>query len=274
MVVPGATGVRAGRWPMSAEQAPAVGGSRARGRRETIGLPRLRVSVASELVGAAVESNRTAIWSRVADVSSANATGVASRTGGARPRVSVPAPVNDTLAGTPVANSKAPAGSSPELERGSRDESLRAGGRQRDLPPVRRNLYPRPVRLLSSARAGREVAEPARPVLGFRESSVSTPERAAYSALYRLERHRGALEILLLLRWEGRATSWRMRSVLRPGPVALRAALESLISLGLVEPSGAAKESSFPFGKPYQLSEQGGALLATPPDRWFPRIRR
>jgi len=106
------------------------------------------------------------------------------------------------------------------------------------------------------------------------EPSARASGGDGYSMLYKLEHHRGAFEILFLLLWEGKATSWRMRSVLKPGPQSLQAALVSLIELGLVESIESTREAAFPFGRPYRLSRLGRVLLATPPDHWFMRYQR
>jgi len=128
----------------------------------------------------------------------------------------------------------------------------------------------------SPVAAGREARSVVFPIGRLvRKDPVARASNAhAYSALYELEQHRGSFEILFLLLWEGEATLWRMRSVLRPGPQALKAALEALKELGLIEPTGAVRESAFPFGKPYRLSGRGKALLATQPDHWFAQGQR
>lgn len=101
------------------------------------------------------------------------------------------------------------------------------------------------------------------------EPRIGESKATVYRFLFQLEHHRGAFEVLFLLLWEDRATLWRMRSALRPGPQAIRAALESLIRLGLVEPIESAREATFPFGRPYRLSGRGRSLLQTRPDQWF-----
>ena len=106
------------------------------------------------------------------------------------------------------------------------------------------------------------------------EPTTRTPKGVAYSILYEIEHHRGALEILFLLLWERQATMWRMRSVLRPGPQSLRSALGALAELGLVEPVVSGRETAFPFGSPYRLSAQGRAFLSTRPADWFERFER
>jgi hypothetical protein len=86
-----------------------------------------------------------------------------------------------------------------------------------------------------------------------------------FSALYELEHHRGALEILLLLNVEDSATASIFRRRLRPGPAALAGALQSLLGLGLIESHPV---PVFPFGRIYGLTQRGRLLLDAPLRRW------
>jgi hypothetical protein len=86
-----------------------------------------------------------------------------------------------------------------------------------------------------------------------------------YKCPFELERHRGALEILVLLDSEGPVSKSRLRSRLRPGPEALNAAIQGLVGLGLVE---ARTNAAFPFESRLKLTRRGGEVLATPLRMW------
>ena len=78
------------------------------------------------------------------------------------------------------------------------------------------------------------------------------------------------LEILYVLFCEKRASAWRMRKVLIPGPEALAKALLTLAALGLIECEVVHR---FPFGRVYRLTDRGTAL-AMSIYSWFPQMVR
>jgi DNA-binding HxlR family transcriptional regulator len=102
-------------------------------------------------------------------------------------------------------------------------------------------------------------------VTGFVARQGSREVRGSYEGIFELERHRGALEILLVLDGERYATKPRLRQRLRPGQVALSGALRSLMRLGLIAPHPV---STFPFGTTYGLTETGIKFTQTPLRSW------
>ncbi len=98
-----------------------------------------------------------------------------------------------------------------------------------------------------------------------RSPTYLSPRRGPFSVLYELERYRGSLEILLLLHLEVRATAWRMRQRLRPGPEALLHGLNMLVRIGLVRRSCS---GTFPFAKSYELTDLGRELVESPFRAW------
>jgi hypothetical protein len=87
------------------------------------------------------------------------------------------------------------------------------------------------------------------------------PDRSAFVSLYEMERHRGSLEILLVLYTQGGATRSGLRQRLKPGPEALEASLQSLLRLGLVDFE---LRRSFPFGRQYRLTSRVQSLMCVP----------
>ena len=109
-------------------------------------------------------------------------------------------------------------------------------------------------------RGGRPVARES-----SRSPTIIGPRRESFSVLYEIERCRGSLEILLLLHLEVRATAWRMRQRLRPGPEALLNGLNMLVRIGLVRRTCA---TTFPFAKSYELTDLGRELVESPFRAW------
>lgn len=79
-------------------------------------------------------------------------------------------------------------------------------------------------------------------------------DRDSYTALYSLERHRGVLEILLLLANETSVTKTRMRQVLRPGSNTIDSALKALVQLHLAQVTVVRKR---PYAIFYGLTDKG-----------------
>jgi DNA-binding HxlR family transcriptional regulator len=86
-----------------------------------------------------------------------------------------------------------------------------------------------------------------------------------FSVIYELERYRGTLEVLLLLRSEGWTSKSRLRSQLTPREGAIERSLRGLLRLGLIELEC---EPAFPFSKRYNLTLRGRALVDAPLYRW------
>jgi DNA-binding HxlR family transcriptional regulator len=103
------------------------------------------------------------------------------------------------------------------------------------------------------------------------ERASTSLEGDALSMLYALERHRGTLEVLLLLYAEGTATRSRLRAKLRPGAEAIDGALAGLGRLGLITSDHL---RTFPFTRTYRLTERGEELLDAPLRRLPAMLRR
>lgn len=86
-----------------------------------------------------------------------------------------------------------------------------------------------------------------------------------FRAVYELERHRGALEILLLLGLGGPASMSKLRRRLFPGPEALTGAARSLERLGFIV---CEQGTQFPFSKIYRLTGKGSAMIGKEPVSW------
>lgn len=100
---------------------------------------------------------------------------------------------------------------------------------------------------------------------GFEGPRIDEVCRSAFEALYALEQHRGALEILLFLYVVGPATKSRMRQRLRPAQKALDHSLVGLCRLNLVQ---LGEVPTFPFSKIYQLTARGTRVVETPLRSW------
>ncbi len=86
-----------------------------------------------------------------------------------------------------------------------------------------------------------------------------------FRAVYELERHRGALEILLFLGLGGPASMSKLRRRLFPGPEAFIGAARSLERLGFIV---CEQDTQFPFSKIYKLTGKGSAVIDKGPVSW------
>ncbi len=83
--------------------------------------------------------------------------------------------------------------------------------------------------------------------------------------LSELERHRGSLDILLLLYSERSASKSRLRRRLKSGQEAVEGSLRNLIRVGLIRCDSDLK---FPFSQIYRLTERGKSIVETPLRSW------
>jgi hypothetical protein len=129
---------------------------------------------------------------------------------------------------------------------------------------VKLRVPARPVASATSSSTSEDTSTNAAELSGPRTVVIPLGHEAL-STLYELERHRGALEILLLLERERYASKSRLRRQLRPRFYATEAVLRSLVVSRLVQ---CARQPAFPFAYAYALTSRGTALLNAPLRSW------
>jgi DNA-binding HxlR family transcriptional regulator len=86
------------------------------------------------------------------------------------------------------------------------------------------------------------------------------------SLLYEIERYRGPLEVVYLLRRQGPVTKSELRKHVKPSERAIGHALRFLQSSGMVS---LRREKGWPFAMSYRLTERGQRFADTFVDAWL-----
>lgn len=94
---------------------------------------------------------------------------------------------------------------------------------------------------------------------------IVAPSTEGRARIYELERHRGFLEVLVLLSQNGRVSKRQIQSNIKAGREAMDRCLETLEVLGLARLHSSA---SFPFSKLYFLTDRGQLLVSSPISVW------